>query len=82
MKNKIIEKREALKASIETLDYQMQHLKNHVSPMQIRCWRILRRKYYNTLMRLPTEADLQAGAKRINYSNSSKIKKNETRKMS
>ena len=75
MKNKIIEKREALKASLETLDYQIKTLKNHVSSEQLRCWRIRRRNLYNQLCRLPTEVMIQAGAKRVNFSNSFKIKK-------
>jgi hypothetical protein len=80
MKNKIIEKREALKASLETLDYQITHLRQHFSPQQVRCWRIRRRAIYKNLCNLPTEAMIQQGAKRINYSNSSKIKsKNETK---
>lgn len=75
MKNKIIEKREALKAAIATLDYKIANLRQFFSPLQVRCWRINRRTLYNQLCNLPTERMIQQGAKRINYSNSSKIKK-------
>lgn len=83
MKNKIIEKRLALTEELAKLDYQLKHRQQFFSRAQVRCWRVRRRTVYNALFALPTDAQLQQGAKRINYSNSSKIKsrKHEVPKM-
>lgn len=73
MQNKILLKRQALEASRETLNYKIKHLNMFYSREQVRCWRIQRDKIVAELRALPTEAQLQQGAKRINYSNSLKF---------
>lgn len=75
MKNKILLKREALEASISTLTYQIVNLRIHCSKEQVRCWRVHRYNLKIQLAALPTEKQLQQGAKRVNFSNSSKIQK-------
>lgn len=82
-KNMIIVRREALEAELAKLDYQLKNSQQFYSRAQVRCWRVRRRTVYKMLFALPTDAQLQQGAKRVNYSNSSKIKskKDEIRKM-
>lgn len=72
MQNKILLKRQALEASRETLNYQIRNLNMYYSREQVRCWRIQRDKIVAELRALPTEAQIQQGAKRINFSNSLK----------
>lgn len=72
MKNKILEKRASITEAIATLKYQIKHLRIHYSKEQVRCWRIRRYNLERQLESLPTEEQLQRGAKRVNYSNSTK----------
>jgi hypothetical protein len=74
MKNKILERRAALEAAHETLNYQIKHLKKFYSREQVRCWYVNRDRIVWTLDHMPTEEQIQKDAKRINFSNSSKIK--------
>lgn len=74
MKNKIIERRAALEAALETVRYQIKNLKKYYSREQVRCWYVHRDKLIKDLAKLPTEEIIQRNAKRINFSNSSKIK--------
>jgi len=69
MKNKILLKRAALEAAIETLTYQIDHWRQWSSKAQIWVWRVRRYNLRKQLETLPTEKMLQEGAKRINYSN-------------
>lgn len=72
MKNKILLKRQALEAARATLNYKIQNLKKFFSREQVRCWYIQRDRIVFQLRQLPTEEQIQANAKRINYSNSTK----------
>lgn len=72
MKNKILLRRQALEASRETLNYKIQNLRHLFSREQVRCWYIQRDRIVWELNHLPTEQMIQKGAKRINYSNSTK----------
>jgi hypothetical protein len=74
MKNKIIERRAALEAALETVRFQIKNLKKHFSKEQVRCWYVHRDSLLKSLAKLPTEEIIQRNAKRVNYSNSSKIK--------
>lgn len=74
MKNKIIERRAALEAAHGTVNFKIKELKKFFSREQIRCWYIQRDRIVWELNQLPTEEMLQRDAKRINFSNSSKIK--------
>jgi hypothetical protein len=72
MQNKILLKRQALEAARATLNYKIQNLKKFFSREQVRCWYIQRDRIVFQLRQLPTEEQIQANAKRINYSNSTK----------
>lgn len=72
MKNKILERRRTLEAARDTLNYKIRTLNIYYSREQVRCWRIQRDKIVKELRALPTEAMIQANAKRVNYSNSTK----------
>jgi hypothetical protein len=74
MKNKILLRRQALEAAHATVNYKIANLKHLFSRQQVRCWYIYRDRLVWELKQLPTEEQLQQGAKRVNYSNSSKIK--------
>ena len=82
MENKIIVRRRALLASLETVNYQIKHLKSFYSKEQRRCWYVHRRHLKAELAGLPSDKQIQAGCKRVNFSNSSKILPREIRKMS
>lgn len=69
MKNKILLKRASLIAAIETLNYKINHLSQFFSKPQIRCWKQEKKVLQFKLGNLPTEKQIQDGAKRINYSN-------------
>lgn len=43
MRNKIYERKEALEAALQTLDYQIANLQPYYSNLQIRCWKRNRR---------------------------------------
>lgn len=73
MRNKIIDKRTALEAALSTVRYQIKHLRKFYSREQVRCWRVRRNSLIAQLKALPTEKQIQAGCKRVNYSNSSKF---------
>ena len=72
IKNKILLKRQALEAARDTVNFQIANLKPWYSRQQIRCWYIQRNKIVADLAKLPTEAQIQQDAKRVNYSNSTK----------
>jgi hypothetical protein len=71
-KNKILERRQALEAARDTINYKIKNLRKFFSREQVRCWYILRDKIVWQLRQLPTEEMIQKDAKRINYSNSTK----------
>lgn len=74
-KNLIIVRRQTLAAALETVRYKIKHLQNYYSREQVRCWFRERNKIVRELRYLPTDEQIQAGAKRVNFSNSSKIQK-------
>lgn len=57
--NKIIARRRALEAALDTVNYKIQHLKPYYSREQIRCWYIERNKLHEKLRMLPTDRDLE-----------------------
>ena len=69
MKNKILERRAALEAALITINFKIKTLKPHYSREQVRCWYVLRKQLCSQLKNLPTVQQVQAGAKRLNYSN-------------
>lgn len=73
MKNKILLRRKALEAALETVNYKIKNLHKYFSAEQRRCWYVHRRNLREQLDLLPTEAMIQKNAKRINYSNSTKF---------
>jgi hypothetical protein len=72
VKNKILLRRQALEASLETVRYKIKNLKPFFSRQQVSCWYIYRDKLIWELNQLPTPEQIQQSAKRINYSNSLK----------
>lgn len=72
MKNKILLRRQALEAAHATINYKIKNLKHLFSREQVRCWYINRDRIIWELRQLPTEEQIQQGAKRVNFSNSTK----------
>lgn len=64
MKNKILERRRALEASLHTVRYQIKHLQNCHSREQIRAWFRLRNSLVRQIAALPTPEQVKADAVR------------------
>lgn len=62
MRNKIIDKRTALEAALETVRYQIANLKPYYSSEQVRCWYRKRNALVAQLKALPTPEQLRADA--------------------
>lgn len=64
MKNKILEKREALEASRDTLIYQIEKLKPFYHKLQVAVWEAQLELVQSQLGELPTVDAIKANAKR------------------
>lgn len=63
MENKIITRRRALEAALETVNYKIANLKPHYSVPQIRCWYKERQTICEQLRYLPTVEQVKQNAK-------------------
>lgn len=85
MRNKIIERREALEAALLTVRYQIANLQKYFSKEQVRCWRIRRDSIIKQLRNLPTVAQVKQDAKNLTALKKQILKpipkRNEIRKM-
>lgn len=73
--NKILLKRKALEAALETIRFKIKHLQKYYSREQVRCWYVERNNLVRHLHGLPTEKQIQQSCKRVNFSNSFKYNK-------
>lgn len=64
MRNKIIDKRSALEAALETVRYQIKYLKPFYAHTQIREWYRRRNSLVRQLKGLPTPEQLEASSRR------------------
>jgi hypothetical protein len=65
MENKILSRRKALEASLQTVNYKIVNLKRFFSKEQIRCWYVERKKYCDQLKGLPTVEQVKSDAKKL-----------------
>lgn len=64
MRNKILERRAALEAALQTVRYQIANLQKFYSREQVRCWRKHRDSLIQKLKELPTPEQVAASARR------------------
>lgn len=64
MENKLIERRRALTEALDTVRYQIKHLKKFYSREQVRCWYVRRNALKAELDALPTEEQIRQMARK------------------
>lgn len=65
MKSKLLSHREALEASLETVNYKISNLKKYFSREQVRCWYWYRNDLVKKLKEFPTVEQIKQSQKRM-----------------